>query len=47
MHKETFLCIAGGMYASWMRMKYPHVLDGAIAASAPIWMFMGIVSTAP
>lgn len=33
----------GGMYAAWMRMKYPHVLDGAIAASAPIWSFMGEV----
>lgn len=31
----------GGMLASWMRMKYPHVLDGAIAGSAPIWAFPG------
>ena len=29
----------GGMLASWMRMKYPDVFDGAIASSAPIWSF--------
>lgn len=31
----------GGMLASWFRMKYPHVIDGAFAASAPIWSFLG------
>ncbi|GMH37770.1 hypothetical protein BSKO_05643 [Bryopsis sp. KO-2023] len=31
----------GGMYCSWMRMKYPHIVDGVLAASAPIWTFMG------
>ena len=29
----------GGMLASWARMKYPHVWDGAIAGSAPIVSF--------
>jgi len=31
----------GGMLATWFRMKYPHLLDGAIAGSAPIWTYYG------
>ena len=33
----------GGMLATWMRLKYPHILDGAIAGSAPIWTYLGEV----
>eukprot|EP00943_MAST-04B_sp_MAST-4B-sp1_P004771 g4771.t1 len=29
----------GGMLASWARIKYPNVFDGAIAGSAPVWGF--------
>jgi len=29
------------MLSSWFRMKYPHIIDGAISASAPIWSFEG------
>ncbi|XP_050442456.1 lysosomal Pro-X carboxypeptidase-like [Adelges cooleyi] len=32
----------GGMLASWFRMKYPTVVEGAIASSAPIWQFTGM-----
>lgn len=34
----------GGMLAAWFRLKYPHVAIGALASSAPIIGFQGIVS---
>ena len=32
----------GGMQSSWIRMRYPTVIDGAIAGSAPILAFDGV-----
>ena len=29
------------MLAAWGKMKYPHIFDGTIAASAPILAFTG------
>jgi len=31
------------MLGTWFRYKYPHVIDGVIAGSAPIWNFDGEV----
>ena len=37
----TFGGSYGGMLSAWMRMKFPNVIDAAIASSAPITYFKG------
>lgn len=32
----------GGMLTAWFRIKYPHIVAGGIASSAPIWQFTGL-----
>ena len=34
----------GGMLGAWLRIKYPWAVNGVIAASAPIWQFVGQVA---